>query len=201
MEQTVNAPKTKRGQRTLDRILKESERLFYEKGYHNTSVVDITTASEIGLGTFYIYFNDKYSLYKHLLLHYSRDIRKAIVTDIQPHHTRVEQEEIGLRTFLKYIHRNKHIYNIIWESLYIDKSLFKDYYESFGRRYRVGLDAAKEQGEIRESDTTIMAYFLMGISNFVGLKYVVFDDVSESELDRIVDEVMGYLKHGIFNTN
>ncbi|MCD8506631.1 MAG: TetR/AcrR family transcriptional regulator [Alkalibacterium thalassium] len=59
MENFVNMPKTKRGMATLNKIVNSAEKLFYKKGYHGTGINDITTASNVALGTFYIYFEDK----------------------------------------------------------------------------------------------------------------------------------------------
>ncbi len=198
MEEFVNLPKTKRGQKTLDNIVRAAEELFFEKGYHATSIIDITNEANIALGTFYIYFKDKYSLYKFLLLSYSHDIRKAIALDIKPSHTRFEAEKIGLKAFLVYIRDHKHVYNIIWESLYIDKTLFIEYYEDFAGRYATGLVKAQEKGEVVDVDTTILSYFLMGVSNFIGLKYVMFDEDEDDNLDEVVEKVMDILEAGMF---
>lgn len=198
MEEFVNLPKTKRGQKTLDNIVRSAEGLFFEKGYHATSIIDITNEASIALGTFYIYFKDKYSLYKYLLLSYSHDIRKAIAVDILPTHTRFEAEKIGLKAFLQYIRDHKHVYNIIWESLYIDKKLFIEYYEDFAGRYAHGLAKAQKVGEVIDVDTTILSYFLMGVSNFIGLKYVMFEEDAEDNLDDIVEKVMDILEAGMF---
>lgn len=198
MEEFVNLPKTKRGQKTLDNIVRAAEELFFEKGYHATSIIDITNEANIALGTFYIYFKDKYSLYKFLLLSYSHDIRKAIALDIKPSHTRFEAEKIGLKAFLVYIRDHKHVYNIIWESLYIDKTLFIEYYEDFAGRYATGLVKAQEKGEVVDVDTTILSYFLMGVSNFIGLKYVMFDEDKDDNLDEVVEKVMNILEAGMF---
>ena len=73
----VNLPKTQRGQETLDNLCAAAERVFYRKGYHNSTIKDITKEAQIGLGTFYIYFSDKKSLYVYLLSDYSKFIRKA----------------------------------------------------------------------------------------------------------------------------
>ena len=201
MEEFVNLPKTKRGQKTLDNIVRAAEELFFEKGYHATSIIDITNEANIALGTFYIYFKDKYSLYKFLLLSYSHDIRKAIALDIKPSHTRFEAEKIGLKAFLVYIRDHKHVYNIIWESLYIDKTLFIEYYEDFAGRYATGLVKAQEKGEVVDVDTTILSYFLMGVSNFIGLKYVMFDEDKDDNLDEVVEKVMDILEAGMFLNN
>lgn len=198
MEKIVNKPKTVRGQRTLDTIVKSAEELFYEKGYHRTSISDITNKSDIALGTFYIYFKDKYNLYKFLLLRYSHEIRKAIAKDIKKDDSRLEKEKIGLRAFLIYIKENKHVYNIIWESLYIDKQLFVEYYENFAQRYAKGIIEAQEEGEMLELDPEVMSFYLMGISNFIGLKYVMFDDGSEETIDEVVEKVMVLVKREMF---
>ncbi|OPL09482.1 MAG: hypothetical protein AVO33_06720 [delta proteobacterium ML8_F1] len=173
--------------------------MFYEKGYHGTSTLDITTAAKVAPGTFYIYYKDKYSLYKYLLLSYSHDIRKAIAVAATPYTTRAEKERIGLRVYFEYIHQHKHVYSIIWESLYIDKSLFMEYYESFADRYRQGLLNARKAGEVIDADLTVMSYLLMGVSNFVGLKYMMFDDDAEPDYDYIVDETMKILQEGLFS--
>lgn len=201
MKKIVNIPKTARGQKTLDSIVESAEKLFYEKGYHRTSISDITNESDIALGTFYIYFKDKYNLYKFLLLRYSHEIRKAIAVDISEDASRLKKEEIGLRAFLEYIKKNKHVYNIIWESLYIDKKLFVDYYQNFANRYSKGIMEAQEDGEMLDLDPQIMSFYLMGISNFIGLKYVMFDDDNEEDIEEVVKEVMVLIERGMFKKN
>jgi len=73
-----------------------------------------------------------------------------------------------------------------------------DYYEEFGRRYGKGLDEAKANGEARDLDTSVMSYVLMGVSTFLGLKYVMFQDEEEVDLDAVVDQVMSILEKGLF---
>jgi AcrR family transcriptional regulator len=197
MDEIVNIPKTKRGQATLEKICSASETLFYEKGYHNTSIIDITNLSGIALGTFYIYFKDKYSTYKYLLIRYSHQIRKEISTATNNIENRKEKERLGLKIFLEYIKTNKHAYNIIWESLYIDKTLFINYYDTFADRYSKGIIEGQKNGEVYEIDPMIISYFLMGVSSFIGLKYIMFND-ENTDLDYVVDEVMKILQKGLF---
>jgi AcrR family transcriptional regulator len=197
MEEIVNIPKTQRGQATLDKICQAAETLFYQKGYHNTSIVDITNLSGIALGTFYIYFKDKYYLYKYLLLRYSHQIRMAISTETKDLQSRKEKERVGLKTFLKFTRENKHSYNIIWESLYIDKNLFINYYDIFAERYSKGMIEGQKDGEVIDADPTVISYFLMGVSNFIGLKYVMFDE-ENIDYDHVVDQVISILENGLF---
>src|SRR5690554_2978808 len=96
----VNTPKTQRGQETLDNLCAAAEQMFYEKGYHNSTIKDITQEAGIGLGTFYIYFNDKKSLYVYLISGYSRFIRRAISKRIAHLKDRRDIEREGLTAYL-----------------------------------------------------------------------------------------------------
>ena len=196
MENFVNMPKTKRGMATLNKIVNSAEKLFYKKGYHGTGINDITTASNVALGTFYIYFEDKMSIYRYLLVQYSHRIRMHIAKEIAGIEDRVEAERIGLRAFLLFIAKHKHIYNIIWESLYIDKKLFVDYYTQFASNYARQIKQAQEADEMKQYDPEIVAFVMMGISNFIGLNYIMFKD--EKNVDQVVDEVIKILKDGLF---
>lgn len=192
----MNMPKTKRGMATLNKIVNSAEKLFYKKGYHGTGINDITTASNVALGTFYIYFEDKMSIYRYLLVQYSHRIRMHIAKEIAGIEDRVEAERIGLRAFLLFIAKHKHIYNIIWESLYIDKKLFVDYYTQFAANYARQIKQAQEADEMKRYDPEIVAFVMMGISNFIGLNYIMFKD--EKNVDQVVDEVIRILKDGLF---
>lgn len=98
---------------------------------------------------------------------------------------------------MQFIRENKHAYNIIWESLYIDKNLFVEYYDSFAAKYLKGIEEAQNNGEVIDLDPMTISYFLMGVSNFIGLKYVMFDD-ENSNFDQVVDDVIKILENGMF---
>ena len=92
--------------------------------------------------------------------------------------------------------RTPNVYDIIWGSLSIDKKLFVDYYSSFAESYTHALKANENEVEI--VDATTVAYMLMGISNFVGLR-AIFEQMSDNDVDRIIEEtIMPVLSNGIF---
>lgn len=188
----TTTPKTARGQQTKNRIIKAAENEFGKKGYYNTSIGDITSRAKVAPGTFYIYFEDKYSLYCQLLNQYGHEIRLQIARDLEGVTDRLEIERLGLLSFLEQVRKKPHMYQIIWESLYINPKLFVNYYESFARRYSRQLKDA--QGDITPMDTTLLAYMLMGIANFLGLKYVFFD--KNADLNQVVEEAMMFYRHG-----
>ena len=196
----INKPKTKRGRETLNNILSAAAQEIYEKGYHNAGINDITRRAGVASGTFYVYFDSKDDLYKFLLLQCSHIIRKHLNQVTAGCKTRREAEEVGLREWLKFVQKNQYMYHIIWESLYVDKQLFVDYYTTFSRAYMKGIDAAKERGEIRpEINSEVLAWTLMGASNFLGLNWGLFADYpTDSDLKQVVDSFMHILTGGVF---
>jgi AcrR family transcriptional regulator len=194
MHHLVKEPKTKRGQQTLQKIINSAKTLFYEKGYYNTSINDITAGAGIAPGTYYIYFSDKLSLYSYILLQFSHDIRKSISVATEKYQERYDKEYHGLKAYLDFIRVNPSAYRIIWESQYVDPKLFTDYYENFAKRYAKGLVEAQNNQEIKEVNPTTLAYLLMGVSNFIGLKYVIFED---HNYDQVVDDVTKVIFEGI----
>jgi len=55
--------------------------LFVEKGYHNTSISDITTAANTSKGLLYNYFKSKEQLLEHLVLSVFTDVSEMIDTN------------------------------------------------------------------------------------------------------------------------
>ena len=189
-------PKTKRGEATLEKLIDAAAAVFYEKGFNGGSIADITRRAGVGNGTFYIYFDSKISVYRHLLQDYSKRIRSRSAKAIEGCNSRREAERLGIRSFFEYAVEDPSIFNIIWESLYIDKTLFYDFYATFSKSYVRGLKEAQVEGEVRDIDPAVLSYVLMGITNFVALNSLVLKQ--EHDIDYLVDAVMKVLEHGIF---
>ena len=193
MSEYMIKPKTKRGEATLEKLI---DAVFYEKGFHGGSISDITRRAGVGNGTFYIYFDSKLSVYRYLLVEYGKRIRAKSNQAISGCTTRKEAERLGIRSFFEFVLEDQGIFNIIWESLYIDKTLFDDFYTTFSTFYVSRLKKAQESGEVRDIDPQVLSYVLMGITNFVALNSLVLKQ--EKNIDFLVDEVMKVLEKGIF---
>lgn len=90
------------------------------------------------------------------------------------------------------------MYNVIWESLYIDKQLFDDYYQNFAKSYMKQLEKARYNDEIQKDlDIELVSYMLIGISNFVGLRYAIFEDNTE-RFPEIAEQIVQILDGGLF---
>ena len=192
----INLPKTKLGLAKMNKLLDAAEELFTKNGFHDTSISDICKSAGTAVGTFYIYFETKTDVYRYLMWKYQKQIKTLLADSIKGCSTRFEMEREGIKCFVKFAIKTPNVYNIIWGSLSIDQNLFIDYYSSFAVSYTKAL--SKESNEVEITDPTTVAYMLMGISNFVGLR-AIFETMNDDDIDRLIDEtVMPVLSNGIF---
>ena len=194
----LKLPKTKNAKEKFARIIEAADIEFYEKGYENTTIASITSRAGMAVGTFYLYFKDKLSLYHYILFDYQDRLKRYIQARIGNSVDRYEKEKLGLIAWLEFINENPRTYNIIWQSLIINKSLFVDYYAKFSRSYQRGLFKDKEQ--IQDIDHQTLALSLMGISTFLGLKSMLENDrkLEPNEIEQMAEDVMKVLKCGLF---
>ncbi|MFA6645198.1 MAG: TetR/AcrR family transcriptional regulator [Bacilli bacterium] len=196
MEASVFYPKAKRGKVTFRRLIDAATKVFYERGYANSTIADIAQEAGVAVGTIYIYFKDKYTIYFQVLKDFQNQIREHLNNHIKEAHTRREKERAGIRAWLEFVLEHRRAYEMIWESLYIDRRLFDDYYLSFAEAYRKGLE--HDCKELVNVDLHTIAYMLMGIANFVGIQVMLTDDINDQKIDEIVDSVMLVLAGGLF---
>lgn len=193
----INKPKTTRGKKTLDRILRVAEDLFSEKGYYNTKITEIVEKANVASGTFYIYFPDKKTIFRYLMTELNHALRKEIVEATVNCKTRFEEEEVGFRTFFSYVNKHPGLFRIVWDAQFVIEDAFKEYYESFARHYLTGIQAAQKRGEVKDYDPTTLVYSLMGITNFIALKWLIFDKKPVPE--KVLKDVMLFIRDGGFN--
>jgi AcrR family transcriptional regulator len=69
------APRTARGEKTLRKILDAALLEFGQHGFHDSSIVGITSRAKVALGTFYTYFDSKEAVFAALVRDMSRQVR------------------------------------------------------------------------------------------------------------------------------
>ncbi len=192
----VHSPKTKLGLSKIHSLLEAAEKLFTQAGFFEVSVSDICKEAHTAVGTFYIYFDSKNDIYRYLVERYKGRIKQLLSDAIRNCSSRLEMEREGIKAFVRYSVANPSVYNILWGSLAVDQQMFVDYYASFAQDYARALERAQEQ--LRTDDVTTLAYMLMGITNFLGLR-AIFENMSQEEIDKAIDEaIIPVLEKGLF---
>lgn len=69
--------------RTRAELLAAARKIFAQRGYHDTSIAEITELADVGVGTFYLHFRDKDDMFNTLLDDGFRELREAVTADMQ----------------------------------------------------------------------------------------------------------------------
>lgn len=181
-------PLTARGLKTRQKLLDRAEEVFGEKGYERAAISEITLRAGVAQGTFYVYFPDKQAIFTELVKELSHLLRQEIATAVEGVDDRLEAERVGFRTFFDFSLRHRNLYRVVRQAEFVDESLYRWYYMRMADGYIKGLSAAMERGQIRRTDPETLAWCLMAISDFMGMRWVLWE--GQQPPDRTFDEVM-----------
>ncbi|NMO17339.1 TetR/AcrR family transcriptional regulator [Pyxidicoccus fallax] len=188
-------PVTPRGQRTRAKLLKAAESVFGEKGYERASIADITRKGGVALGTFYVYFPDKQSIFVEVVDELGTRLRRLIGESTAGCANRMEVEREGLRTFFQFVRQHPNLYRIVRQAEFVDEACYRRYYDRFAKGYVRGLTQAMDDGEVRRMDPEALAYCLMGIGDFLGMRWILWED--NPGMERVLDTAMNLIQHGL----
>jgi AcrR family transcriptional regulator len=187
-------PRTDRGRRTLRSILDAAAIEFGERGFHETSIVSITTRAGVALGSFYTYFDSKDAVFRALVRDMSAQVRATVGPVILDAPDRLSGERAGLSAFLGFVRQHKELYRIIDEAEFVDPESYRQHYEDTVAGYVASLSEAARRGEIGPIDE-VHAWAIVGMNVFLGLRFGVWgDDRTPGDVARIASEM---LAHGL----
>lgn len=187
----TRAPLTKRGNKTRQKLLAAAEKVFGESGYFQASIVDITKEASVAQGTFYIYFPSKYDIFGELIKQMSKDLRSKIKVEIGGVKDYEEVLRIGFKTFFAWVKEHRNLYSIVQQALLVDETLYRSYYQRLAEGYIRELKEAIKNDYLLDFDPEAIAYCLMGISQFIGLRWVYWenDDVPEKVFENVISMI------------
>ncbi len=195
MEATTAGVLTK-GERTRQRLLDAAERIFGEKGFHAASITAITREADVANGTFYLYFPSKTDIFCELIRARGHEMRAELVEATAGHRTRAQIERAGFRVFLDWVGRHPNLYRIVRNAEFVDADVFKEWYQRLGEGYADALRAAMDAGEVDPGHPEALAYCLMGLGDFTGMRWVLWEDGAEVP-DDVFETVMAFVLRGL----
>jgi AcrR family transcriptional regulator len=182
------------------KILNHARDVFARHGYHDAKIDDIVAAAGIARGTFYLYFEDKRTVFEEIVDRAFAQIGMAIV--------RVDPKDTG-RTVADQVHENiRRIVGTLLEDRPTTKILLADAVgldPAFDRKLRSfseivenllveSLREGQELGVVAPGDARMFAYLILGAMKEI-LYQVVRRDAAYSEKE-IVDGIYDFLRQG-----
>jgi AcrR family transcriptional regulator len=168
---------TARGERTRSRLVAAGEEVFGRRGYHDASIAEITQGAGVAQGTFYLYFETKRDLLRAVVEERGHELRATLARATAGVSGHVAREHAGFAAFFTWMARHRALYLIVRQVEYVDHDVYRAWYRQLADGYASALQAAADEGEIGPfDDVETLAYALMGIGDFVGLRWLVIDE-------------------------
>jgi AcrR family transcriptional regulator len=108
---------------------------------------------------------------------------------------RIDVERAGLRAFFSFAAQHRRLYRIVGQAEFVDEEVFRRYHERLAEGYVRGLERAMADGQVKKLDPEVLAYALMGMADFLGMRWVLWEE--GADVERVVDTVLELLRAGI----
>lgn len=186
---------TERGGKTRAQLLRAAERVFGAKTFEGASISDITQRAGVAQGTFYVHFQDKHAIFVELVELLGSSLRKELHEAVEGVSPRLEVERAGFRAFFRFCGNHRDLYRIVRQAEFVAPEAHRAYYEKLAEGYVRGLKKAMSAKEIRRSNPERLAYCLMGIADFLGMRWLLWEQ--EASVEGLETEAMALISHGL----
>jgi AcrR family transcriptional regulator len=174
-------PKTRRGRETREKLLHAAEAEFGERGYADASIASITQRAGVALGTFYVYFESKEEIFRALVTHMGELTRQWIVERVADAPDRLTAERQGIEAFIEFVRSHRNLYRVVSMAQFVAEDAFRDYYTVFAKAYGENLERAASEKEIRDGDSEVWTWALIGMTVFLGMRFSDWDEQRSAE--------------------
>ena len=195
---TVEGEPMTKGEKTRQMILLSAEKIFGQLGVNRTNIADITRDAGVAHGTFYIHFESKGELLEGLVKYANHLIRRDLQRAVMNVRDRRDVERIAILVSFEFIQQHKWIYRIVPEFEMINQAVTFWYYNKISEGYIRGLEQGIQKAQIRNLPPAFLAWYLMGYTHFISLKWIVWPADSQTKMtNKITKEVIEFMLYGI----
>lgn len=174
-----NHPLTK-GQKTRQALFQAAEKVFGTHGVNRASISEITREAGVAQGTFYIHFKSKSDLVEGFVKYINRNLRREVQRIVTGLEDRRDVEWMGMLAFYNFLSRHRSIYRVVPEFEIIGHELGLWYYKKLAQGYVKGIKVGIARKQIRPLSPVFLARYLMGLTHFIGLKWIVWGNAPQA---------------------
>ncbi len=196
-------PLTKRGEATRRRLLEAGEEVFAELGYHEASIVKITERAGVALGTFYLYFDSKQTIFEALVIDLNSRVRHSMTEAMSGARDRIDAERRGFEGFFRFTAEHPALYRVVREAEFVSPQTMRLHYDRIVEGYVAGLRQAQGDGDVDQAlDPEITAWALMGMGELIGMRFLLWerdaDGAAPAALDpAVIDAMMLFIRNAL----
>jgi AcrR family transcriptional regulator len=181
-------------------ILNVARDVFARHGYHAAKIEDIVATAGVARGTFYLYFEDKRSVFEEILDGTIARLATSIVR-VDPHdgaHTVAEQVRDNVQRVVGVLLEDHATTKILLsDALGVDPEFDRklaSFYEEMSTMLGRSLSDGQRLGIVRAGDVRLMSWLAMG-----ALKEVMFQMVQRGmgyDESKLVDGILAFMRAG-----
>ena len=187
-----------------EEILTAAITVFSQKGYHDTSISDLIEKAGIARGTFYLYFENKRQIFDsildNLLLEIDRCIRTIEIGAEKPNP--LDQLRANLtRIFTLFVENPELSKILLRHATGLDEESdqkITEFYSNSAYKIEEALRLGIRMNLVRECEPRITSYCILGSIREV-IEHITLSRRDISEIDAIVEEVLGFGLYGLMN--
>src|SRR5579884_2186511 len=151
-------------------LVEAAKDVFAQKGYHATTVDDITRAAGVAKGTFYLYFSEKREIYYEVVrafLQLIKDVGSSVTREVHSPEEFLARAEQAALEIMRIFTANRQLAKLAYrESMGMDPQLeqmLRDFYRDLARVEADNIRRGIELGMFRPVDPMVCAYAHIGM--------------------------------------
>ena len=187
----------RRREKTRQEILAAAKTVLAAKGYHNTKIIDIAAAADIGVGTFYLYYPTKDALFLELVEETARSLKEELNRARDAVEDRVEKIRAANLAFFRFARNNHELFKIIFGHGNTFDELLRQVYAMFVNDATERVADGIQQNVFRPFHPQVVANALVGMCAQIVSWWIDQDGPSAEE---IAEATTDFILHGLART-
>jgi len=182
----------RRKEKTRQELLVAAKQVLAEKGYHSTKIADIARIADIGVGTFYLYYPTKETLFLELVEETSRLLKHEIDSARATVESPSEKIRVANRTFFRFARENRELFKIVFGHGNTFNELLHQVYALFISDAAERFSEGRAEGTFRPLPPQVVANALVGMSAQVVSWWIEQETLSAEETAEAMTDFILY---------
>jgi AcrR family transcriptional regulator len=178
-------------ERTRARLLGAAEEVFGLRGFNDASIVEITQRAGVALGTFYVYFPSKTSIFNYIVETRIADLRDHLRAAQEKARGQAELERAVLRAFMEWATMHPNAYRAARQADYVEGTRLRDWYTMFVEDYASRLSRAMDAGALARTNPEVLAWSVIGMADLLATHWITWTaqppQIPADQLDAFLD--------------
>jgi AcrR family transcriptional regulator len=184
----------RRKEKTKQDLLAAARKVLAEKGYHNAKIIDIATAADIGVGTFYLYYPTKDALFLELVEETAHLLKEKIEQARSTVEGSIEKLRAANYEFFHFAQENRDLLKIIFGHGNTFNELLRQVYAMFVADAADRISEGVTRLEFRSLPPLVTANALVGMFAQVVSWWIEQEEPSGETMAEMMTD---FILHGI----